>query len=223
MKRWFFYLAIILIPALAAVASAQRSRNTFTSSDGLFRFKYSNMLVDCDATANPSQGDKSGMSKMSGDHRAGSPNPDACSGVCIGPGSEGNVMACFAYPKERYKDKPHFVAATFFVAEIQSAKTEKECLEASPNWFVISPKAGTTTINHVTFRTFEIGDNWTGHGESGPAYRTFHSGRCYELGIQTVISRAEYDPGTVKEFTKKDQSEVEGRLRQALNSFVFLR
>jgi hypothetical protein len=26
-----------------------------------------------------------------------------------------------------------------------------------------------------------------------PAYRTFHNGMCYELGIQTFTSRAEYD------------------------------
>jgi hypothetical protein len=88
---------------------------------------------------------------------------------------------------------------------------------------VIHSKLGTTTINHVTFKTFEIGDNWTGHGQSGPVYRAFHNATCYELGIQAVISRAEYDPGTVKEFTKKDWSEVEGRLRQVLNSFVFLK
>jgi hypothetical protein len=88
---------------------------------------------------------------------------------------------------------------------------------------VIKSGAETTTINHVNFKTFEIGDNWTGHGQIGPAYRTFYNGKCYELGIQNVFSRAEYDPGTVKEFTKKDSSEVERRLRQALNSFVFLK
>ena len=132
-------------------------------------------------------------------------------------------MACFAYPKERFKDKPAFVAATFYVSEIQAAKTEKVCLEGSPDWLVINSKAGMTTINHVTFKTFEIRDNWTSGGKSGPAYRTFHNGKCYELGIQNVFSRAEYDPGTVKEFTKKDSSEVEGRLRQALNSFAFLK
>ena len=81
----------------------------------------------------------------------------------------------------------------------------------------------TTTINHVVYKTFEIVDNWMSGGQSGPAYRTFHRGKCYELGIQNVFSRAEYDPGTVKEFTKKDSSEVEGRLRQPLNSFVFLK
>jgi hypothetical protein len=43
------------------------------------------------------------------------------------------------------------------------------------------------------------------------------------LGIQNVFSRAVHDPGTVKKFTKKDSSEVESRLRQPLNSFVFLK
>jgi len=93
----------------------------------------------------------------------------------------------------------------------------------SPGWLVINSNASTTRINHVSFKTFEIGDNWTSGGQSGPAYRTFHNGTCYELGIQTNASHAVYDPGTVKEFTKKDLSEVEGRLRQALNSFVFLK
>ncbi len=130
-------------------------------------------------------------------------------------------MGCVAYPPERFKDKPAFVGATFYVSEIESAKTQKECLEGSKNWFVINSKGATTTINHVAYKTFEIGDNWTSGGQNGPAYRTFHNGKCYELGTQTVISRA-YDSGTVKQFTK-DRSEVEGRLRQALNSFVFLK
>jgi hypothetical protein len=100
--------------------------------------------------------------------------------ICDGPGRGGNTMACFAYPNERFKDKPSFVAATFFVSEIQAAKTERICLKGSPNWFVINSK-GTTTINHVAFKTFEIGDNWMSGGQSGPAYRTFHNGKCYEL------------------------------------------
>jgi hypothetical protein len=105
---------------------------------------------------------------------------------------------------------------------MQAAKTEDECLKGSSDWFVINSTAA-TTLNHVSFKTFEIGDNWAGGGQSGPAYRAFHDGKCYELGVQTVFSRAEYDPGTVEEFTKKDRSKVEGRLRQALTSFVFLK
>jgi hypothetical protein len=139
--------------------------------------------------------------------------------ICGGMGSEESTAACFAYPKERFKDKPTFVAATFYVSEILSAKTEEACLKGSPDWFVIKSETETTTINHITFKAFEIGDNWTSGGQSGPAYRTFHSGKCYELGIQNVFSRAEYDPGTIKEFTKKDSSEVEGRLIKTSSQF----
>ena len=88
---------------------------------------------------------------------------------------------------------------------------------------VIKSEAEATTINHIAFKAFEIGDNWTSGGQEGSAYRTFHKGKCYELGIQNVFSHAVYDPGTFKKFTKKDPSEVESRLRQPLNSFVFLK
>src|ERR1700730_8966982 len=216
-------LITFLVCGLAIAGSAQQSLKTFTGQ-GLFRFQYSDMLVNCTPQQTSASPIKSGISE--GNQPAVSSTPDSCmsqGAICDGPGSGGSTMACFAYPNERFKDKPSFVAATFFVSEIQSAKTEKVCLKGSPNWFVINSKAGTTTINHVAFKTFEIGDNWTSGGQSGPAYRTFHNGKCYELGIQTVISRAEYDPGTVKKFTKKDRSEVEGRLKRALNSFAFLK
>jgi hypothetical protein len=206
-------LIAICFCGLSIPLSAQTTQRTFTSPDGIFQFKYSDVLVDCTSVGEQENG-------------AGSSVPESCmsqGAICDGPGSGGTALACFTYPKEKFIDKPSFVAASFFVSEIQAAKTEKVCLKGSPDWFVINPKAGTTTINHVTFKTFEIGDNWTGHGQSGPAYRTFHDGKCYELGIQTVMSRAEYDPGTVNKFTKKDSSEVERRLRQALNSFVFLK
>ena len=199
-------LTTLLVCALAIAGSAQTSLKTFTSLDGVFRFQYPYMLINCRSPQNSTSG--SCMSQ---------------GGICMGPGSEGATLACFAYPNERFKDKPSFVTATFYVSEIQAATVEKACLEKSPNWYVISSKASTTTINHVIFETFEIGDNWTSGGQYGPVYRTFHDGKCYELGIQNVISRAEYDPGTVKEFTKKDSFEVESRLRQALNSFVFLK
>lgn len=213
-----------LVCGLAIAGSAQQFLKTFTSPNGLFRFQYPDILVNCMPQQTPSSPIESGISQ--GTQPAVPSIPDSCMSqgeICGGPGSEGSTMACFAYPKERFKDKPHFVAATFFVSEIPSAKTENSCLKGSQGWLVLNSKSETTPINHVTFKTFEIGDNWTSGGQSGPAYRTFHDGKCYELGIQTVISRAEYDPGTVKEFTEKDRSEVEDRLRQALNSFVFLK
>ena len=217
-------LITLLICGLAIGGSAQQSVKTFTSANGLFRFHYPDMLVNCMPQQTSPSAIKSGMSQ--GGQSAVSSSTDSCmsqGSICGGMGSEESPAACFAYPKERFKDKPAFVAATFYVSEILSAKTEEVCLKGSPDWFVIKSEAETTTINHITFKAFEIGDNWTSGGQSGPAYRTFHKGKCYELGIQNVFSRAVYDPGTVKKFTKKDSSEVESRLRQPLNSFVFLK
>jgi len=206
-------LIALCLCGLSIPLPAQTPLRTFTSPDGIFQFKYSDVLIDCASLGKQENG-------------TGSSVPEACmsqGSICGGMGSEESTVACFAYPKERFKDKDVFVAATFYVSEILSAKTEKVCLKGSPDWFVIKSEAETTTINHITFKAVEIGDNWTSGGQSGPAYRTFHKGKCYELGIQNVFSRAVYDPGTVKKFTKKDSSEVESRLRQPLNSFVFLK
>jgi hypothetical protein len=204
-----------------AGSSAQESLKTFTSPDGLFRFRYSHVLVNCmpqqDTTGPTRSGKPDGHQPVSSN-----PNPCADFGYCDGPGSDGSAMTCLVYPDEKFKNVVDFVAATFYVSAIQSARTEGECLKGSPHWLVIGSK-GIVTINQVQFQAFEIADNWTNHSESGPAYRAFHNGKCYELGIQTVMSRADYDPRTERRSTKKDWSEVEGRLRQALNSFEFLK
>ncbi len=206
-------LVALCLCGLSIPLLAQTKLRTFTSSDGVFQFKYPDLLVDCTSPGKHYNGSASSVSESCLSQGA----------VCDGPGSGGSALACFAYPKETFKDKPYFVIASFFVSEIKPVKTEQQCLKGSPDWFVLSSKARTTKINHVSFKTFEIGDNWTSGGQSGPVYRTFHNGTCYELGMQTVISRAVYDPGTVKAFTKNDGAEVESRLGEALNSFVFLK
>jgi hypothetical protein len=218
-----FLVCVLATRGQAQTPPTQTPLKTFTSEDRLFRFSYPVMLIDCPRQPNAVDSETSITSKTSPDQPTGLSIPAACtSPICDGPGSEGTSLACFTYPKEGFEDKPSFVGAAFYVSEIESAKTKKLCVDGSPDWFVIKAK-GVTTINHIVYQAFVIGDNWTSHGQSGPAYRTFHNGKCYELGFQTVMSRAEYDQGTVKEFTKKDQSEVEGHLRTALDSFVFLK
>ena len=62
--------------------------------------------------------------------------------ICDGPGSGGTALACFTYPKEKFVDKPAFVAATFYVSAILSAENEEVCLKGSPDWYVIKSDAG---------------------------------------------------------------------------------
>ena len=204
----------------AITVSAQHSVKTFTNPDGLFRLQYAEALVQCIPRQSPSIPGKSDALESN------QPVPDSCAtqgAICGGPGSSDNVLACFAYPKKDFEHKPHFLAAAFFVSEIQPAKTQAACAAGSQDWNVVNSKKEAVTINGVAFKEFQIDDNWAGGSQSGRVYRAFHDDRCYELGIQIAISRAEYDPGTVKEFTEQDRSKVELRLTQALNSFVFLK
>ena len=142
-------------------------------------------------------------------------------GVCDDAAGSASTIACFAYPKDKFKEKPTFSAAAFFVAEILEA-TQEVCLAGSQQWLFLSPE--TTKINAVTFRLFRISDSWTSGGQTGEIYRVFHNKKCYEVGIQEAhTSSAAYDPETIKEFSKQDQDEVHGRLKQALDSFRFLK
>jgi hypothetical protein len=201
---------------IALLARAQAAK-VFTSPDGAFRFKYGDILEDCTPQPTTTPASRSGPAQP--------PSlPDSCivqGESCDGPGSGGTTKACFAYSNRKYKGS-QFVAASFYVSEIDSDKTKAACLRGSRDWFVI--KQGIiTSINHIVFKKFEIGDNWTSGGQDGPAYRTFHNGRCYELGIQTFTSRAVYDDGPAKALPKKEWSEIERSLNEPLNSFVFLK
>jgi hypothetical protein len=191
---------------LTTVVSAQ-TQKIFTGPEGLFRFKYSEILVDC-------------IPMLTQDKAPSA--LDACVSqdpVCGVGGDAARTIACFGYPKTEFKEKPTFIAAMFFVAEIPVARTEKDCLRGSPNWLV--SKTGRTTVNGVSFEVFRTEDNWLGGGQSVEIYRTFHGGRCYELGLQTVMGGGGYDPEVIQRFTPRDQKEIETRMKEPIRSFQF--
>jgi hypothetical protein len=196
---------VLYVCALTTALQAQ-SLKTFDSPDGLFRFNYSTVLVDCMPTL------------------AGGTVPasvvSACSsqdGMCYDGEDGGQTIACLGYPKERLRDKPSFVAATFFVAEIRDAKTEKICLKGSEG----RRMAGDTSINGVPFVVFVVdGRNWAGGSQTGPLFRSFRHGKCFELGLQTAMDHG-YDAEVLSRFTKQDDAEIRRPLKQALDSFIF--
>lgn len=208
---------MLLVCGLAIAGLAQQSLKTFASPNGVFRFQYPDMLVNCASGQTTDTTEKS--ARLEREHSlSGSCVTRAT--ICNSSESDGKSLACFAYPKEKFKDKPHFIAAAFSVSEVPSTKTKAECVAGSPNWSVTDSKPHPVTINGASYEVFEIEDDWAGGGQTGSVYRIFHNERCYELAIQVAISRAEYDPA-VKEFSKQDRAQVEDGLRQALNSFVF--
>ena len=81
-----------------------------------------------------------------------------------------------------------------------------------------------TNINGVRFKVFHISDAWLSGSQGGDMYRTFHEKKCYELGVQQVwVSTGGLDAGTFRKFTKEDARMVRLRLKEALDSFRFLK
>src|SRR5437868_5352289 len=105
-KVWWISVAVCFCGV--SFASAQTDLRTFTSPDGVFRFRYSRVLVRCAPEQSDSQS-------------------DACL-ACDDRVARANTIACVAYPKERFKDKRTFVAAGFFVAELKEVTTKDACL-----------------------------------------------------------------------------------------------
>jgi len=131
------------------------------------------------------------------------------------------TAVCFGYPKDKYKDKPTFNGASFFVATDPSVKDAAGCTAGSANWGEI--KGENTTIGGGTFRHFRVSDAAMSHYSNSDIYRGFRGGKCYELVIQEMTTNPDvYDAGTQK-FSKEDEAEVKGKLMQALQSFRFLK
>ena len=219
-------LIALCVCGLSVALPAQTAPQAFISPDGVFQFTYSGMLIDCTKKV-PSNPTSSGVPKVFVGNPPAFSIPDSCQSmgdVCSDLGGQVSTLACFAYPKDKFRDKPVFAAAAFFIGKIEEATTESACLQGSQNWNTDEIEAAKfIRINNVAFKVFEIGDNWAGGGQGGPVYRTFHDKKCYELGIQTSVERAAYDPETSKEFTKQDSDEIQRRLKEALNSFKFVK
>jgi hypothetical protein len=205
-------LLVLCLCGLSIPLPAQTALRTFTNPDAIFQFKYSNVLVDC-TSAGTQEND------------SGSSVPESCTsqGEMCGDAASGAItIACYAYPKDRFNDKPTFVAAAFFVAELKAATTQKACLERSRYWNVEGVES--TTINKSHFKVFHVSDVGLGNSMSYDFYRTFHQKKCYELGIETAMSNSgAYEPGTIKEFTEKDGREVQSYLTGSLDSFRFVK
>lgn len=205
--KGFAALCLCLLPITLLGDKLQ----TFTSPDGVFQFKYSDLLVRC-------------TEQRHEDGYAGWWDPDSCQAfipVCDDLSRGSNTLVCFAYPKARFKDYPTFGAAAFLVAEIKGA-TEEVCLRGDPDW-VTAGSAKTANINHVKFTTYETDGVATGHSLEGRVYRNFHGNKCYELSTRITSTSSGIMDGPVKGLTRKDWDEVNARLEQALHSFKFIK
>ena len=136
--------------AVAAICVGRASGATvpFTSADGAFGFHYAAELVKCEAQD----------AKVTSES-VWTP-AEACR--CNDPGGAAVTAVCFGYPKDKYKDKPTFNGASFFVATDVNAADAASCMAGSANWGEI--KGENTTIGGGTFRHSSV----SGAGRAEP-------------------------------------------------------
>ncbi len=104
-------LAPVLFPSHSWAQKAYGSSKTFTAPDGAFTFRYSSELTDCSSKPDEIL-------------------PKNCMAyfpVCGGETYDLELIACLAYPRNKYTETSAFEAATFSVGAVK-AKTEKACL-----------------------------------------------------------------------------------------------
>ena len=207
-------LALVIwyvLSLLPSWAQSHAALKTFTAPDGAFSFRYSDQLIRC-------------VKDPNGKHtRASIKNcSDYYDSLCDdlpNPGHGQTSIACFAYLDDKFTDTPAFQAATFSVEVVDEHTTAKSCL-AGDEGVDDTDKQGTTKINGVSFTKFQLSNAGSNHGIGVDLYRTFHNGRCYQLGIDESATNSQVFDPPVKE---PDWREVFRTLDVPLKSFRFLK
>jgi len=151
-------------------------------------------------------------------------SPDSCIAdipVCDNSGHAGNVLACLAYPVDKFKGS-ELQAAAFSVSRIESLSAD-ECVK---KW----ARSDTANIHSEEIHglKFQVGhavETGNSHAADESIYRVFHKGACYELDMTLAIAQdsafaAEDVP---RKLTAAERDQIRGVLMQALDGFRFLK
>lgn len=144
-------------------------------------------------------------------------------------------IACIVYPTRKYKGT-NFSAAALSIAEVNDVHTANACFSFESLQTVtksdgsrtqdslVSDKHPSVVINGVEFKTGTTGDAGMSHYLNTDIYRTFRGGKCYDMEINIAsTSFGVYEPGTGREFTKRDAQRVHSDLMKILESIKFLK
>ncbi len=132
-------------------------------------------------------------------------------------------LACLTFPNTDYPNT-NFSGAGFSVSLLPSKTTKQACNDLSDtvgNTQTLSEK----TINNTAYSYGERGSAATGNQQSSQLYRTFHSGKCFELSINISTDSSDVNVlpiGTVKTLTNEQSDKIKSNLYQILSTFKFL-
>jgi hypothetical protein len=178
--RNLFGVAVILLSISGGIAAGQApALETFTSSDGTFRFVYPQ-------TYDLVMGER--MLKATQGRHVGIP-------VC----DFATALACVIYPFET-RDETSFEAAGFSVRTVSGVTEESDCLTYADQSGPLGQHFELTSmvINERRFRHALIRKTISGHWQEADLYRTFDRKNCYELQIEVSVLDEPDAPKTPK-------------------------
>ncbi len=108
-------------------------------------------------------------------------------------------------------------------AEAREITTQRDCL----NFVGYEKPVSSTIVNGIRFAELIRRGAAAGTVGDSRLLRTFHDGKCYELGTGVAWSdtceSSDLQSGRVKPFTQADRKRVDALLESIVNSFRFLR
>lgn len=146
--------------------------------------------------------------------------PQACEG-CNDPSltdSKSTMIACVAYDKKVYSGYNLSQRPAMSVAVLSDIHEEAKCLAYPEDDLAAKPKV--EQFNGVPFKTALHEDAAMSHLYRSYLYRSFQSGRCYdlELLIATVNAGVFDSAERPKEFTAADEGRVVRSFTRMLNT-----
>jgi hypothetical protein len=211
--RFVFLLSLV---CSASFAQNQAPFRTYRSPDGAFELRYPASFVRC---SNSRPDDLESRFYWAPDDCTHT-QADLCGNVQVSV----RTQVCLAFPRVELKGRRWFQSAAIYVAEVPGRSTTNECLQNSDfeeSW--VANVRDHVEINGAKFKAFEVSDHWAGGGQSGTVYRSFHSGTCYELSAQVVVSGAAMETQQDVDYFHHEEPMVRARLTHVLHSFRFLK
>lgn len=138
----------------------------------------------------------------------------------IPPCAEG-FSYCVYYNADMYTDT-NFESAGMSVTERDDLTSTSTCLTTPPNGYD-SFTASTSDAGVYQTSVFSpVSDAATGHVATGAVYRLAYKDTCYEFQTRLGTSQyANYEPGSITEFTPMDERVMEQKLQGVLDSVTF--
>jgi len=124
---------------------------------------------------------------------------------------------CLYYIEQAFAGT-NFESAGLRIQRRADLLSEEACLEEFPRGFLDLAPEVHRGAGYATGRFGPLGDAAVGHYATGYLYRLFASGACFEFETRVGYSQyANYDPGTINEFTEADMEAMERRLAELLS------